>query len=508
MRVFLVEDEMPSLRSLEKKTIDTGLAVEVVGTACSAEEALQSIDACKPELVITDIRMEGMDGIALIEKLKARYPSMIYMITSGYHEFEYAKRAMKLGVEDYLLKPIDPEELKQNLQKCMKRLVQQSSVLPDHVFSILLGDTDNSPSFYQNSEKFAIVYFIAHNFLSNVENVLHPSVPLQTPAEFEHLLSHQIKGALFCLNGMISNEKIVLLPITDETEHLLSSELVAALSELSQNSNWHVTAYLSRTLTHECNIHEEINQARNRACKSVILGRDRLVTEAEYKHWQKSTDITNESIGLFSVLLTQRQTAVLQSHIHALFLKWQNESKPLYYIQKDLAFLLDSLKRAMPGSSIYEFDAMAYLENTVCDLQCNEELCNAFLEMLPDLFGCSAQSRKELSADGLILSAEDYLTQHLNEVVTLQMLCDYLNCSHVYLCRVFKSIKQATPMDYFTKMKIEKAKEMMAEHKEMAFKDISQLLGFNDPYYFSKVFKRIEGVSPTEYRNGVYDGEA
>lgn len=109
--VIVAEDEELLLENLIKKIQKADSDFEVIGKAQTGKQAYGLIEKLEPDVVITDIRMPVMDGLALIGKIRERFPIMKCVITSGYSDFEYAKSAIGLKVTDYLLKPIDPEEL-------------------------------------------------------------------------------------------------------------------------------------------------------------------------------------------------------------------------------------------------------------------------------------------------------------------------------------------------------------------------------------------------------------
>jgi YesN/AraC family two-component response regulator len=104
------------------------------------------------------------------------------------------------------------------------------------------------------------------------------------------------------------------------------------------------------------------------------------------------------------------------------------------------------------------------------------------------------------SAARLVERIEKYFRANLSGNVSLDMLCAEMNYSKVYLCRVFKKIKGMTPIDYFIRLKIEKARQLLGQYPALPMKDIAASLGFSDVYYFSKAFKRITGFSPSNFR--------
>jgi two-component system response regulator YesN len=111
-RVIVAEDEELILNNTVKKIHQTGFGFEVIAAVQNGKLALDKIEESSPDVLITDIRMPVMDGLELIKNVALNYPYIKTIIISGFSEFEYAKQAMKYGVKDYLLKPLESEELK------------------------------------------------------------------------------------------------------------------------------------------------------------------------------------------------------------------------------------------------------------------------------------------------------------------------------------------------------------------------------------------------------------
>jgi two-component system, response regulator YesN len=126
VKVLIVEDEMVVRNGISNFIKDMGQPFDLIGTASNGEEALKMIESHSPHIVITDIKMPKMDGLSLVEKVKKRYPDIIIAILSGYADFTYATRAMRFGVSDYLLKPINKEVFGTTLNRLMAEVVKGS----------------------------------------------------------------------------------------------------------------------------------------------------------------------------------------------------------------------------------------------------------------------------------------------------------------------------------------------------------------------------------------------
>lgn len=115
--VIVAEDEELLLNNLVQKIQKADPDFQIVGTAQTGDQALALVEKLQPDLIITDIRMPVMDGIALLTRVRSQFPYIRFIITSGFSDFEYAKKAITLKVSDYLLKPIDPDELKEDQKR-------------------------------------------------------------------------------------------------------------------------------------------------------------------------------------------------------------------------------------------------------------------------------------------------------------------------------------------------------------------------------------------------------
>ncbi|MBS5959200.1 MAG: response regulator, partial [Clostridiales bacterium] len=120
--IILVDDEEEVRKSIIKKIEWQAAGFHVVGDAENGEDAMEKIEMLEPDVVLTDIRMPYMDGLQLAEKVRQRYPSMKVVIFSGYDDFEYAQRAIKLNVSEYILKPVNVEELTSILKRIKENL--------------------------------------------------------------------------------------------------------------------------------------------------------------------------------------------------------------------------------------------------------------------------------------------------------------------------------------------------------------------------------------------------
>ncbi|MNO49217.1 putative response regulatory protein [compost metagenome] len=497
LRICLVEDEEYALKSLQQKIMDLNGPYEVVGTAYNGLDALDVIAKTYPDVVITDIRMPDMDGIALLECIDAHYKNIITVIISGYQDFEYAKKAIQFGVEDYLLKPVVSHELRDCLQQCGDKVNTLSN--SKHIDDVL---SESSPIQWVDTEYF-LIYLIFGNPLSNPESVIHPNGFYIPSQEIEQKFNSMVPGLslALCFIGVCSNEKVIIIQKENMTESILSHKLHQMATDLEREYKYSVTfSYTAMEKTDR--IDAKINLIRKIATQSVLPGMNSIVSEMPRSEYV--TQNINDFITYFALYIRQAMYNALNAKIQALFDEWQARCYPLCAVQNDLIYIANSLKHSLSISDNFEFTVTYYIENIISISGTYTDLANQFYHFIVELFELSSDTNGQiLSPAQLVDKIEQYFHSNLSSNLTLSMLCSEMNYSKAYLCRVFKKQTNLTPIDYFIHLKIERAKTIIQECPSMSVKDIANSLGFNDTYYFSKVFKRITGRPPTAVREHV-----
>ncbi|MEG0769077.1 MAG: response regulator [Ruthenibacterium sp.] len=500
IRIFLVEDEIIALQALKQKIEDLQGDYEVLGTATNGLEAYGRILEARPDVLITDIRMPDMDGITLLEKLRAAGNTALPVIVSGYQEFAYAQRAIRLGVQEYLLKPVELSALQKCLQSCSQVLAKATA--PQNVASLILGIDNFLPEGQIGTEPCGIIYLIFSNALGGPEYILHPSVPYVSSAElvdFFRIHSGYARDIL-CFDGFFSNEKAVILSGCTQDAHDLRATAQALAEPLAKSYGWPVTACCA--IAEGNSLTSRLRACRKAAAQGIVLGKT-AVCEVGQSLTDKCDVNLKETAQMLLSLLRQGETTLLGSNLHKLTQSWQAAERPLLYVRQDLVFLLSTVRHGLATGGHAAADSEFLLENLLCFSDSYEELGENFYLLLTELFLPAEHNHlRSESKKVIVRQIEQYFQQNLSEPITLQMLSDKMNLSKVYLCRIFKQKKNMTPIDYFTHLKIEKAQKMLRQMPGTPLREAAEALGFSDVSYFSKVFKRIVGETPSEFANG------
>lgn len=168
IRIFLADDEPKILRGLTRQIENLGLDVQIVGTAANGEVAREELKRLRADLAFVDINMPKRNGIELIQDIRALQLRTELVIVSGYEEFEYAQQAMRLGVSDYLLKPVEEEELRRVIVACQEAKEPETSLYSPFITRVMGYLQAN----YQNEDldltQAAEEFELSPNYLSNL----------------------------------------------------------------------------------------------------------------------------------------------------------------------------------------------------------------------------------------------------------------------------------------------------------------------------------------------------
>jgi AraC-like DNA-binding protein len=308
---------------------------------------------------------------------------------------------------------------------------------------------------------------------------------------------------VFCFIGFYSNEKVIVIQKEQKGNpwsRLLSQRLYELAGELEKEYKYSVTiSYLPIDKT---DINTQIDLCRKVAVQNILLGVNNVVSDASgsgHSAWN-----LNDIISCFSLYLRQTQLDSLKTKVQTLFTEWHKKRYPLAAIQNDLIYITNSLKHSMPQNHStpenHEYPIAYYIDDIAAISNDHSDFADNYYNLLLELFIMPLSDGNIMSAAQLVKKIEGYFHNNLSNHITLSMLCSEMNYSKVHLCRIFKKLKHTTPIGYFIQLKIEKAQRIIQECPDLTLADIANSLGFDDVYYFSKVFKRVTGRTPSAVR--------
>lgn len=534
MKVLIIDDEPPVRESIKLLIQWDKYGVVQVREACNGEEALEMIERDKPQIVFTDIRMPVMDGIEVLKRLRERGERLKVIIISGYNDFEYVRSALKYGSFDYILKPIDEEELLSVFEKALEswhseeqsraasqqismRANEFKPILADNMFSRLLQDPDQ--------------YRAVARTLQDEYNIGQQSgncrVAVISLAVLDGGIRRKFESALDLLVFSITNICNELLQphhagiafhhVNERQEIVVllfqrAGDLQEAVQRIQRalQSVFRSRFYIGvgRSFPFPQGLPKSYGEAR------TVLKQRNLLDPHVWEHYYEDRKpgglccpLTAYEDRLFLAMKRNDRDA-----IHGLLSEWGCEVSELSCIRiSDLElwwqeFVLLVSRWNTDASALPAGDESAAVSSETgltFELPLNEsgELSIELLvRRMSGLLSDFASAADLPSTGRTIHEIEQYLRAFYYEDINLQMLSERFYLSPSHISRTFKQQFGANLSDYVSRLRIEKAKVLLAD-PAIKISSIASSIGYQDEKYFSKAFKRFVGMSPKQFRN-------
>lgn len=530
-RIILVDDEEEVRKGIIRKIDWETLGFQVVGDAENGQDALEKIEQLEPNVVMTDIRMPYMDGLTLTSWIRQKYPSVKVLIFSGFNDFEYAQQAIKLNVTEYILKPVNVEELTQILNRVRENLDQEIEQRRDVdrfresylnslpiLRELFLNDMvrGNMPAedIRQKLEEYKIDILGAEKWLTaviNVENetaeetglTLHQEKEL-IPISVKSLLEDNLKD--YCrFTAFNSAVGITLIAAVDGEKKQTS--LIDLLGDICKEIKRILQVTVTIGIGYFCMDLEQLPAAYQSAVDA--LGYQEIVGTGNIIYINDM-----EPVSRGKLQLETRDEADLIAAV-----KFGTREK-IEAAARSFASRMESARVHMRQQQVYQMSIINCLirlmQQQDLDLGAmfgTDEMYGKVIygNMKPEEFasvitevGCrmnEAMNReRDKTAKKVILEAKQYILDHYQDPeLSVDVMCRQLHMSPAYFSTVFKRETGQTYIAYLTEVRLDKAVELLNTTDDKTYV-IAQKVGYQEQNYFSYVFKKRFGISPTKFR--------
>lgn len=529
-RVMLVDDEEEVRTSIIKKIDWERAGYEVVGDAENGEEALEKAAVLEPDLVITDIRMPFMDGLTLGSRLRELMPSIKLVIFSGFDDFEYAKQAIKINVVEYVLKPVNVEELTSILEKIKvildNEIAQKTNVeslrfrymrsLPvireKYLTDLLEGRLSNEHELDGNIYKIsdgkcwtvALFYIETLKTLHSGEEIAFHKEKELIPFSVKQLADEKLIKSYSTESFIIHDNVCVIASFKTEDE---ISGFIHIMNDICKESKRILELNVSVGIGSISNSLENINAsylgAQNALDYKVLLGEGKTI----YIKDVEPNQITNLKFDdqcereLLTVIKFGSEEDI-QKVVDALIGKFKINDLSFQQYQVYLLGIVGALLKVVQG---YELDVSSVFGNDIDyfqrlgTFQSIEEVRQWFYSITINL---SKQINKERTSatNQIVISAKQYIQEnYMLPLLSVEMICEHLHISTAYFSTLFKKETGQSYVAYLTEVRLNKAIELLNQTDYKTYM-IAEKVGYSEPNYFSYVFKKQYGISPSKYR--------
>jgi two-component system response regulator YesN len=513
VRILIADDEYFERTALQKILEDGLQDINVVGLAENGKQAVEMAEKLQPDLILMDIRMPGIDGLEAVEKISKFNGSVKFIIVSAFDTFEYARQAMRFNIRDYLLKPSKAAVIIETVQKVISEIIKEKAeqersvemlnklhkLLPivetdlvtqllfDHVHEIHLDEMMRVFNIEKTNEAFVMLLFLIPKDHMDADGMAMEPV-------YRHVkekVHNSVKGWV----GAMSGRQIPMIIFSEQNRsyRAQASSLIRELLMLSHTYKG-IDFFVGIG-----SLSFSLNQIRH-SYHEAMLASVNLDLPSKYCFFE---DLSNEDgINEDYTLDTEKtiMEEVRRGNEHAVrqslddilgFL--ESSQKSIVEAQHQVLEILFIIYRIMKEMGVtaerpqLSFQAVNYSQLRVEMKHITDRLWNGFFQM-----------KEQLSPD-LFHQLKQYITENAHRNISLEMIAENVKLSPFYVSKLFKEQFGTNYIDFLTECRIEKAKALM-RNPEKSLKEITYEVGYNDPNYFSRVFKKICGVAPTDYR--------
>jgi len=528
LKVFLIEDEKVIREGFRDKIPWEQYGFRFVGEATDGEMALPMIRKLKPDVLLTDIKMPFMDGLSLSEIVKEEFPKIKIIIISGYDDFEYARKAITVGVDQYLLKPVTRMtlrnallELKEKIEQEMEQRDYQSQYqeevrefeqfgLRRFFEKVLEGKLSAKEIYAEAAERSLDLSASSYNLLifsiyEKRDDVSKEWFSRKQEEVFHYFLRHP-QYILFRLNV---NGYGVLI----KSESAYMDELIEKSLELfkrvcgsqEERLGWYVavgTAVERLSLLPQCYrdvnhyyayrfIMPELHVLSAATLSGVLAAREENLGNVDFM--QMDPEIIRD-------FLNRGEEREIHDFVESYLQGIQSALKSRMFRGYVILNIRFAVVAFLESLGVEQSEYQSEIEKAVKIIHDEDtELFAYFVSMLHTAM--EIRDRIDSYQGGKMLKkALDYIEDTYDtESLSLSLVAEKIGMSPNYLSAIFSQNMQKTFIEYVTEKRIEKARKLLRQ-TDKSSGEIARLVGYKDAHYFSFVFKKLQGCSPREYR--------
>lgn len=535
IKVFLVEDEMVIRRGI-KNSIDWEKEGYIFcGEASDGELAYPMIIKEKPDILITDIRMPFMDGLELCKLVKKELPNIKILILSGYDEFDYAKEAIRLGVTEYLLKPISSGKLlealngvsesirrekedKDLVRKCMEEMRENTEHEKQKFFeqmiagNLSMADALETGKKYEMNLSAGMYNLLLFRFTLGEEN--RKSGELLGEAEYAiEKLTERLEYVFEFQRGV---EGWAFLLMADNEEQM--SERVKELSKDLEEimKNYSTIAYfggIGQPVARLRELEESFREAERALAARFTMELNRIISVEDIRMAQNVDTLDDIEITSFGEI--EKTRTMLEKFLNNGAEDEIDEFVDVYinelpeenlksvlmcqYIIMDAYIVMMSFCEKIEGIEGEMQAQSEELKNSMKTIQTLEEIKNYIRMLLKKIIGVRDTISGRRYSDIIEIAKDQIRKTYMSDEISLNTIAAEVGMSPSYFSSIFSKEMGKTFVEYLTEIRMDRAKELLM-CSSMKTSEIGYEVGYKDPHYFSYIFKKTQNCTPKEFR--------
>ncbi|WP_373233181.1 response regulator [Cohnella sp.] len=510
-KAVVVEDETIILENIVKKIEASDAGFEVMAQAFNGRDGCEQLKRFRPDVLVTDIKMPIMDGMELIRQARASYPDMPIIVLSGYDEFNYARQAMRYGVMDYLLKPLDAAVLEETLHRVRDVIVPKNDQVERNWISAgLFGDRRETEIDFLTAHSGYQIFLVGLGHLCNHVTSLNRApfyAAMWDRIDWQRAVGETAgeTASWWLIDEKLSNQKFLIVAADERKAadvKLAAEKLKNRLIEIVKPYPVNISVPKRNAVTGS-ELWQVAQELRSGLENRTVLGRSSVICDTGElgREDDGANPMTVSVHNQLKALANVGHGEKLKQLLFQQFRLWNEKEFPQRKAEKAIIEIAERIAlrddRTERGESR---DLEAGILEAISVAVDFDEVCQAVWGLLESAL--SAPSNVDDTAE-LSNKIERYLQMHYAEDISFEELAQSFHFTSAYLTKIFKKHKSETPLKYQIRLRIEEAQRLIAEHRELDLKIIAEMVGYYDQHYFSKVFKNHVGRTPTEFKTAM-----
>ena len=541
LKIFLAEDEVVVRETIKRMIPWEELGFELVGEAADGEMALPLLIRQQPDLLITDIKMPFMDGLTLARLAKKEIPGLKVVILSGYDDFNYAKQAIGIGVEDYLLKPITKNALIERLSEIRSRYEHEKTQKEYYekfqremqayeknssrdFFEALVGGSMDMMEVYKRAEKLGLdIVAEAYNvliFTMNCDEDFSGQRDEYSSWEAEslellenffagHSSAMLFRSNIFSYGVLLKGQRETI----EENTRACVDEIRKILSRQDGRREWFLA--VGQSVERLSQIQKSYHTASRAFSQRYLYDENILYyDEMETMEHPGGQAETEDNAYLQKVDVNALNPAILQKFLsNGLQEETENFVKDYFYAIGQEP--MESLVFRNYVILNVRFSVISFIKGLGCDTNEMEsaDTEEVLAESGKNMESAIAYAKKMISQAieirdqnsgnknrSILKTAVDFIDSHyMDEEISLNTVANVANVSSNHFSALFSQNMGQTFIEYLTTLRMNKAKELL-RCTGMRSSEIAGEIGYKDAHYFSYLFKKTQGMTPSDYR--------
>lgn len=535
IKVFLVEDEMVIRRGI-KNSIDWEKEGYIFcGEASDGELAYPMIIKEKPDILITDIRMPFMDGLELCKLVKKELPNIKILILSGYDEFDYAKEAIRLGVTEYLLKPISSGKLlealngvsesirrekedKDLVRKYMEEMRENTEHEKQKFFeqmiagNLSMADALETGKKYEMNLSAGMYNLLLFRFTLGKEN--RKSGELLGEAEYAIEKLTERLEYVFEFQRDVEGWAFLLMADNEEQMSERVKELSKDLEEIMKN--YSTIAYfggIGQPVARLRELEESFREAERALAARFTMELNRIISVEDIRMAQNVDTLDDIEITSFGEI--EKTRTMLEKFLNNGAEDEIDEFVDVYinelpeenlksvlmrqYIIMDAYIVMMSFCEKIEGIEGEMQAQSEELKNSMKTIQTLEEIKNYIRMLLKKIIGVRDTISGRRYSDIIEIAKDQIRKTYMSDEISLNTIAAEVGMSPSYFSSIFSKEMGKTFVEYLTEIRMDRAKELLM-CSSMKTSEIGYEVGYKDPHYFSYIFKKTQNCTPKEFR--------